>query len=133
MPFLNGVTTKSPTFGLCFLTRGVQYFVLFLFLYVYAWLETRKLFGGGNIETVTSVGAVHSSTADLAIFVPFPGVVGLAPKNGDPEALLSAQSDASCAFLTGQWPSFKTQLARGSDGGNSGLALREPIGGPSRS
>jgi hypothetical protein len=51
-------------------------------------------------------------------------------KQSDPEALLSAQAEASCAFLNGKWEELKKELAdAGTNAAVRGLSLREPLGG----
>lgn len=54
----------------------------------------------------------------------------MTPKDADAEALLSAQSEASCAFLNGKWEELKSELTdAGAAGAVRGLSLREPLGG----
>lgn len=92
--------------------------------------EVRKRIAGGSVDAVTCVGAVHSSTADMAVFVPLASTFGLAPKGGDASALLCSQSEVCCAFVTSGWSSLRNEINATPDGVCRGLSLREPAGPP---
>lgn len=72
---------------------------------------------------------MHNNTSDFPVILPkmFSVAAAMTPKDSDPEALLTAQSEACCAFISGRWPALKSELAVA--GEVRGLTLRGAVGG----
>jgi hypothetical protein len=87
--------------------------------------QRRKQFASGTTDFVTVIGAMHNNSSDFPAIVPNPVALlyQMTARSSDPDAILAAQCEASSAFLDGQWPKLKEEVAAEPQGRLRGLTL----------